>query len=337
MRVSIVPGPVRSVLALPAVLLWTSGVPAHGTMAARPPGIPLVQPNPNLASAGVLHGDTLRVALVAQMGEWRADGSNHPSMRVEAFGESGQMPLIPGPLVRVAKGTFVRFSVRNDLAVPLTFFVPAAARGGPDDMKAMDSAVVAPGAVGELATDGAVPGNYIYRAITTAAITRKRGVAGLLTGAMVVDSASRSTRPGDRVFVLMETPDSAFIANFDPNRPPALDTIGRLLYTINGRSWPNTERLRATVGDSLHWRVINASDAPHPMHLHGFYYRVDSLHGPVGRQGGTGSVRSSRGHAVDVAVLLDVADLVARPARELDVPLPLVDSPRAGFRLSRAR
>lgn len=286
MRVSIVPGSMRSVLALPAVLLWTSGVPAHGTMAARPPSIPLVQPNPNLASAGVLHGDTLRVALVAQMSAWRADGSSRPSMRVEAFAESGQVPLIPGPLVRAAKGTVVRFSVRNNLAVPLTFFVPAAARGGHDDMQAMDSAVVAPGAVGELATVGVVPGNYIYRAVTTAAITRKRGMAGLLTGAMVIDSTGRRTRPGDRVFVLMETPDSAYIANFAPDRPPALDTIGRLLYTINGRSWPNTERLRATVGDSLHWRVINASDAPHPMHLHGFYYRVDSFTGPlVGREG----------------------------------------------------
>jgi FtsP/CotA-like multicopper oxidase with cupredoxin domain len=31
-----------------------------------------------------------------------------------------------------------------------------------------------------------------------------------------------------------------------------------------------------TQGDSIHWRVINASIAAHPMHLHGFYFRVDS-------------------------------------------------------------
>jgi manganese oxidase len=34
------------------------------------------------------------------------------------------------------------------------------------------------------------------------------------------------------------------------------------------------------VGDTLHWRVINANNDFHPMHLHGFYYRVDRFTGP---------------------------------------------------------
>jgi FtsP/CotA-like multicopper oxidase with cupredoxin domain len=57
-------------------------------------------------------------------------------------------------------------------------------------------------------------------------------------------------------------------------------------FTINGRSWPNTERIEARVGDTLHWRVINASADVHPMHLHGFYYRLDDITGPtVARDG----------------------------------------------------
>ena len=31
------------------------------------------------------------------------------------------------------------------------------------------------------------------------------------------------------------------------------------------------------MGDSVRWRWINASPAPHPMHLHGFYFDVGSL------------------------------------------------------------
>ncbi len=50
----------------------------------------------------------------------------------------------------------------------------------------------------------------------------------------------------------------------------------RLLLVVNGRSWPHTERLSYVVGDSVQWRVINASANVHPMHLHGFYFRVDS-------------------------------------------------------------
>jgi FtsP/CotA-like multicopper oxidase with cupredoxin domain len=264
--------------AVPA--LFAASVLAIGSGAPRR-ALPSVRANPNTERAGRLRGDTLTVALEAQQSAWRPDGDAHPSMTIEAFAEPGKAPLIPGPLVRATQKTIIRFAVRNSLATPLTFFVPLALRGGPDRMDAMDSVVVAPGAVGELSTRATVPGNYVYRATTPTPIAIRRGLAGLLTGAMVVDTADAPGKPKDRVLVLQETPDSAFVANFSPSRPPALDTVGRLLYTINGRSWPNTERIHATVGDSLHWRVINASAAPHPMHLHGFYYRVDSFTGPL--------------------------------------------------------
>jgi FtsP/CotA-like multicopper oxidase with cupredoxin domain len=45
--------------------------------------------------------------------------------------------------------------------------------------------------------------------------------------------------------------------------------------TINGLSWPHTERLDYTQGDSVQWRVVNLTSADHPMHLHGFYFRMD--------------------------------------------------------------
>ena len=45
---------------------------------------------------------------------------------------------------------------------------------------------------------------------------------------------------------------------------------------INGKTWPYTERLTALLGDSVHYRIVNASNRAHPMHLHGFYYRIDA-------------------------------------------------------------
>jgi manganese oxidase len=47
-------------------------------------------------------------------------------------------------------------------------------------------------------------------------------------------------------------------------------------FFVNGRSWPHTERLEYTQGDTVRWRVINFTGRPHPMHLHGFYFRVDA-------------------------------------------------------------
>ena len=55
---------------------------------------------------------------------------------------------------------------------------------------------------------------------------------------------------------------------------PANDGLRR--FVINGRSWPHTERLTYRVGESVRMRLINAGDATHPMHLHGFYFNVDS-------------------------------------------------------------
>jgi hypothetical protein len=47
-------------------------------------------------------------------------------------------------------------------------------------------------------------------------------------------------------------------------------------WTINGKSWPDTERLTYSMGQTIRWRWINASYEPHPLHLHGHYFMVDS-------------------------------------------------------------
>jgi FtsP/CotA-like multicopper oxidase with cupredoxin domain len=82
-------------------------------------------------------------------------------------------------------------------------------------------------------------------------------------GALIVDPVDGS--PPDRVFVMNiwgRTIDSVTYAS---------------ALTINGRSWPWTERIRAATGDTLRWRIVNASLRAHPMHLHGFYFRLEAL------------------------------------------------------------
>jgi FtsP/CotA-like multicopper oxidase with cupredoxin domain len=70
----------------------------------------------------------------------------------------------------------------------------------------------------------------------------------------------------------------------DPKSPSG---FGRGVMAINGQSWPHTEHLEYAQGDSIHWRVVNFTESDHPMHLHGFYFRVDDLGSPadaVGKQ-----------------------------------------------------
>jgi FtsP/CotA-like multicopper oxidase with cupredoxin domain len=199
-------------------------------------------------------------------------------MTIEAFAESGKAPLMPGPLLRVPAGTTVHISIRNSLSKPLTLFIPAAVNGGPPG-PANDSELVAPGTTGVFTIHATVPGNYVYHATVPTGQSRAFAIQGLLGGAFVVDSAGTTTTPNDRVLVIMEPPDSVWDAAADTARQPLaiVGGVGRFTFTINGRSWPNTERLHATVGDTLHWRVLNASGDRHPMHLHGSFFRVDAF------------------------------------------------------------
>lgn len=284
-------------LRLLSALGLLSGMLAMGASGFRGP-MPVVQPNPNVERAGVLRHGVLTVTLDAKESRFWIHGQNRPSTTIEAFSEPGREPQMPGPLVRVPVGTEIRLSVRNSLAMPLTFFVSAAVGGGSGRVTVPDSIVVAPGAVGQLAVKTKSPGNYVYRATTPTAANRVTLLAGGLGGALVVDTAGAPARPNDRVFVIMTTPDSGAIAQLErrvamgrsrteaPLAAGGPNGFQGIAFTINGRAWPNTERIPTTVGDSLHWRVINVSAESHPMHLHGFYYRVDAFDDPGADQFG---------------------------------------------------
>ena len=85
------------------------------------------------------------------------------------------------------------------------------------------------------------------------------------TGAFVVDDET-SAQQRDRVLVINMTGRSG--------RQAARSELSHVIATINGLAWPHNERLTHAAGDTLVWRVINASLIPHPMHLHGFYFDV---------------------------------------------------------------
>ena len=214
--------------------------------------------NDNRSPAGRFHGDTLDIRLEVGMGTWRPEADSGPAIDVAAFAEEGHAPTVPGPLIRVPAGTVVHATVTNALTdstitVHGLFTHPATVG---------DSLVLAPGASRELRFAAGAPGTYFYLATLGRHVVDKDDEREQVSGAFIVDPAGGS--PPDRVLVL-----NIWGRTIDPQ------TYGNAL-TINGRSWPYTERMTATVGDTLRWRVINATARNHPMHLHGFYYRVDS-------------------------------------------------------------
>jgi FtsP/CotA-like multicopper oxidase with cupredoxin domain len=222
----------------------------------------VADPNDNRSSAGRLVNGELHLDLEARAATWKPEGEKGGSLEIATFAEVGKKAQVPGPLLRVRTGTRVRVSVRNTFDKPLTVF-------GFGEKGVKDSMIVAPRGQGTTSFVAGRPGTFFYTGQTALDPLSGGRTAPeqSLNGAIVVDSANAPMSPKDRVLVI------SWYVTINPKSPNGLGTT---TMTINGLSWPHTERLDYTQGDSVHWRVLNLSDLDHPMHLHGFYFRLES-------------------------------------------------------------
>jgi FtsP/CotA-like multicopper oxidase with cupredoxin domain len=221
---------------------------------------PLAIANDNRVAAGRMLDGVLHVTLVARAVSWKPDGPTGCVLAVHAFAEEGKPPSVPGPMLRVRAGTALAVRVRNALDGAIWV------RGLADrPTVAIDSTEIAAGATHEFRFRATAPGAWYYwagAAGRTAATFPMSTEDGQLVGALIIDPADGPTQ--DRVFMMTRWTPHGRIGNGDFQ-----------VNAINGRSWPNTERLTYTAGDTIRWHVVNASDELHMMHLHGFYFRVD--------------------------------------------------------------
>ncbi len=226
--------------------------------------------NDNRRSAGALAAGVLTLRLEVREGEWRPDGDSAPAVVVRAFAEEGKALQVPGPLVRVPLGTTIRATVRNRLGDSTLVIHGLAVADADGKTPVGDTISVRPGEVREVEFVASTPGTYSYWATAEQAKSVGRsGRDSQLGGAIIVDDAGASPSPNERVLVLSLWERSGVSTGF--TNP---DSVVR--FTINGRAWPHTERLSYAVGDSVRFRLVNLSLAAHPMHLHGFYFNVDS-------------------------------------------------------------
>ncbi|MGX9706510.1 multicopper oxidase family protein [Laceyella tengchongensis] len=54
---------------------------------------------------------------------------------------------------------------------------------------------------------------------------------------------------------------------------------GEQVYTINGKTWPNTDQIPVKSGEKVKIKLINEGKSDHPMHLHGHTFQVLTKNG----------------------------------------------------------
>ncbi|MDT8341716.1 MAG: multicopper oxidase domain-containing protein [Longimicrobiales bacterium] len=242
-----------------SALLLPAGVPS---------GLPLVQPNRNIRPAGVVRDGVREIALEVMRSDWRVETPAGPGLKVAAVAEEGALPSIPAPLIRVSEGTRVRVRIHNRLPAPVTVFGLYDRSRSYGSAEADAAVEVAPGGRAVVEFTAGAAGTFLYRLREGPAPDPETLDAGVerdqLAGALVVDPADGA--PADRIMVV-----NIFSEPMDRSDP---DGEWFEALTINGRSWPYTEPIGLEVGERVRWRLVNASQRDHPMHLHGFYYEV---------------------------------------------------------------
>ena len=244
------------------------GIVLNAQLVASLPRIPLPKPaasaqratvHQNRASAGRLINGTLRVELDVLESAWKPEASDDPEVPIFAFAEHGNTPLVPGPLVRVPQGTEILLTLRNrtDSALVIGGLRPGFNRTG-------DTVQIAAGATREVRYRLSAPGTYYYwGAFGGHTAGEREWKDSQLNGAIVVDAPGASTN--DHILLLSE-----WYHPYEQNR------AAEIVSVINGKGWPHTETITLKQGDSTRFRVINAIALHHPLHLHGFYYHIES-------------------------------------------------------------
>ena len=69
----------------------------------------------------------------------------------------------------------------------------------------------------------------------------------------------------------------------EPDREYDLELSGGMMdasrWTINGRAYPRAAAIEVHQGERIRLRVVNMSMVPHPVHLHGHFYRLREVNG----------------------------------------------------------
>jgi len=249
---------------------------------------------------GIRRNGALEFTLDARPVWWRIFGKQ----RLVAWAYNG---IVPGPEIRVANGERVRIRFTNRLPEETTIHwhgigVPNSQDGVPG----VTQETIKPGEdhtyefTARPAGDPRGGGTFLYHAH----VDEDRQMSVGLYGTFIIDPA----RPGPRYAVDRTLVVSEWTADAATGRTRgAMQMEGMFpnFFTINGKSFPDTEKINVPAGKRVLLRLVNAGQFAHPLHLHGTAFRIVARDGhPSGDRGLRDTVTLESGERADIAFTL---------------------------------
>lgn len=253
----------------------------------------------NTPIKGVMRDGALEFTLDARPVWWRIYGKQ----RLAAYAYNG---IVPGPEIRVPNGQRVRIRFTNNLPEETTVHwhgigVPNSQDGVPD----VTQKAIEPGRsytyefTARPAGEPNGGGTFLYHSH----VDEDRQMPAGLYGSFIIDPPKPTARYAvDRTLVFSE-----WTANAASGRVRgAMQMEGMLpnFFTINGKSYPDTEQIDVPAGKPVLLRLTNAGQFAHPIHLHGTAFRVVALDGhaiPRAQQRLRDTVTLESGERADIA------------------------------------
>jgi manganese oxidase len=196
-----------------------------------------------------------------------------PGMSVKCWGYNGQTP---GPTIEAVEGDRVRLLVTNRLPEHTSIhwhgiLLP----NGMDGVSGLNQPPIMPGETFVYEFTLRQHGTQMYHPHADEMLQMAVGMMGLF----IIHPRERREPAIDRDFAIMLHEWAVHPGTYRPD--PAVMTDFNM-FTFNSRVFPGTDAMVVRTGERVRIRVGNLSMDSHPIHLHGFHFKVSGTDaGPI--------------------------------------------------------
>jgi FtsP/CotA-like multicopper oxidase with cupredoxin domain len=194
-----------------------------------------------------------------------------PGMTIDAWGYNGQTP---GPTIEAVEGDRIRIFLTNKLPERTSLHLHGALLpNGMDGVAGLNQPHIAPGETYVYELTLRQHGTLMYHPHSDEMVQMALGMMGFF----VIHPRAPERLERDYAIMLHE-----WFVEPGTSRPNPMVMLEFNLFTWNSRVWPGTAPILAQKGDRVRIRFGNLSMDSHPIHLHGYQFRVTGTEaGPV--------------------------------------------------------